>query len=252
MKAAYYISLAAAALAILAFSAPAPAATMDSRIVSSARKSYVFKTYLQGDDIRIDSKEGAVTLTGFIAASFHKTLAQETLAGLPGVRSVDNRLEVRGSSPTANSDMWLSDKVKITLLFHRSLNSGRTEVEVKDGVVTLRGSAISQEQKELTAEYARDVEGVKDVSNEMAVETAPAAVPRTTSEKIDDVSVAALVRMALLLHHSTSGAYTTVAVRRGVATVGGKARTAAEKDQVSRIVKDVNGVTAVKNLMTIK
>jgi hypothetical protein len=99
-----------------------------------------------------------------------KSLAHETVTGLPGVKSVNNRLELEGEPPTANSDAWLSAKVKATLLFHRSVSAGKTEVDVKDGIVTLRGDAASQAQKELTTEYAKDIEGVKDVKNEMTIE----------------------------------------------------------------------------------
>jgi osmotically-inducible protein OsmY len=142
--------------------------------------------------------------------------------------------------------------VKATLLFHWSVSASTTEVDVKDGIVTLRGNAVNQTQLELTAEYARDVEGVKDVKNEMIVLTTAEIKPRTTKEKIDDVSVAALVRMALVLHHSTSGIYTTIATRRGVVTVGGRAKSAVQKELVTKLIKDVNGVKKVKNRMTIE
>ena len=79
---------------------------------------------------------------------------------------------------------------------------------------------MNQAQKDLITEYAKDVEGVKDVVNEMTVSADKESAPRTTKEKIDDVSIAALVRMGLLLHHSTSGVYTTIATKRGVVTVG--------------------------------
>jgi hyperosmotically inducible protein len=250
MKAIYSLSLMAAAAALLVISVPAYATNMDDRIESSARKSYVFKTYLKDDDIKIESKDGAVTLTGIVSEEYHKTLAQETMAGLPGVKSVDNRLGIKGAPPTANSDAWLRDKVKITLLFHRSVSAGETEVDVKDGIVTLRGHAVSQAQKELTTEYARDVEGVKDVKNEMTL-SKTSKKKRTAGEKIDDASITAQVKMALLLHRSTSALNTTVVTKRGVVTVGGKARNAAEKDLVSKLVKDINGVKGVNNQMTI-
>lgn len=45
-----------------------------------------------------------------------------------------------------------------------------TEVNVaRNGIITLRGAADSQAQKELTTEYAKSVEGVNEVRNEMAV-----------------------------------------------------------------------------------
>jgi osmotically-inducible protein OsmY len=120
-----------AAVALLALSVPVHASKMDSRIELAAKQSYVFKTYLQGDDIKIQSSDGAVTLTGIVSENFHKSLAQETVADIPGVVSVDNRLEVKGAPPTANSDAWLRDKVKIALLFHRSVSARATEVYVK-------------------------------------------------------------------------------------------------------------------------
>ena len=252
MKAIYSLSLMVAAVALLAIDVPAYASKMDDRIESSARKSYVFKTFLKEDDIKIESKDGAVTLTGIVSHEYHKAMAQETMAGLPGVKSVDNRLEMRGAPPTANSDAWLRDKVKVTLLFHRSVSAAKTEVDVKDGIVTLRGHAVSQAQKELTTEYARDVEGVRDVKNEMTVSKTSKKTPRTTGEKIDDASITALVKLALLNHRSTSVLHTTVATKRGMVTVGGKARNTAEKDLVTKLANDINGVKGVKNRMTIE
>ena len=251
IKTKYSVALMVAAIILLVISVPVHASKMDDRIVSSARKSYVFKTFLKEDDIKIESRDGAVTLTGGVSHEYHKTLAEETMAGLPGVKSVDNRLELRGAPPTANSDAWLKDKVKVTLWFHRSVSAGKTEIDVKDGIVTLRGHAVSQAQKELTTEYARDVEGVKDVKNEMTLSKTSKNSRRTTGEKIDDASISAQVKMALLLHRSTSALNTTVATKRGVVTVGGKARNAAEKDLVSKLVTDINGVKSVKNRMTI-
>jgi hyperosmotically inducible periplasmic protein len=250
MKAIYSIALVAAATALLALGAPAYASKMDDRIESSAKKSYVFKTYLKEDDIKIESKNGAVTLTGIVASEYHKSMAQETMTGLPGVKSVDTRLEIKGAPPTANSDDWLRDKVKMTLLFHRSVSATKTEVDVKDGIVTLRGQATSQAQKELTTEYARDVEGVKDVKNDMTLYQTSKKARQTMGTKIDDASITAQVKMALLLHRSTSALSTTVTTKHGVVTVGGKAKNTAEKDLVTKLVDDVNGVKSVKNRMT--
>ena len=233
-------------------SMPVHASEMDDRIESSARKSYVFKTYLKGDDIKIQSKDGVVTLTGTVSEESHKSLAQETVAGLPGVKSVDNRLEVKGAPPSANSDAWLSEKVKATLLFHRSVSAGTTEVDVKDGIVTLRGDAASQAQKELTTEYAKDVEGVKDVKNEMTVSKTSEMTMARVGGKIDDASITAQVKMTLLFHRSTSALSTKVETNDGVVTMYGKASNAAEKDLVNKLVNDINGVKSVNNRMTIE
>jgi osmotically-inducible protein OsmY len=56
-----------AASTLLLASVPLRASQMDDRIESSAKKSYVFKHYLPDDAITIESKNGAVTLTGTVA-----------------------------------------------------------------------------------------------------------------------------------------------------------------------------------------
>ena len=149
------------------------ASKMDDRIESSAKNSYVFKTYLKGDDIKIKSMDGVVTLTGTVSEESHKSLAKETVVGLPGVKSVDNRLEFKGERPAENSDAWLSAKVITMLLLHRNVSGLKTEVNVKNGIVTLKGEATSQAQKDLATEYVKDVKGVKDVNNEMTMAKTP-------------------------------------------------------------------------------
>jgi hyperosmotically inducible periplasmic protein len=224
----------------------------DNGIEASAKKSYVFKTYLKDDSIVTESKDGAVTLKGTVAESSHKSLAQDTVEGLPGVKSVDNQLKVSGEIPADHSDGWLSTKVKSTLLFHRNVSAGGTDVHVKNGVVSLRGEASSQAQKELTGEYAKDTEGVNEVNNEMTVAKTPAWPSETIGERIDDASVTAQVKSSLLSHRSTSALKTKVATKDGVVTLSGNAKNAAEKALVTKLVTDINGVNNVINNMTIE
>lgn len=251
MKAKYSTSLMMAALALLGLGVSVHASSMDSRIESSARQSYVFKTYLQDDDIKIQSRDGAVTLTGVVSGNFHKSLAQETVTDLPGVKSVDNRLEIKGAAPTSNSDAWLQDKVRVTLMLHRSVSASTTRVDVKDGIVTLQGEAANQAQIDLTTEYAKDVEGVKGVNNEMIV-TKKTKTQQTLIEKIDDASITAQVKMTLLYHRSTSALNTKVVTNRGVVTLSGKAGNEAESNLAAKFANDVYGVKSVVNRMTVE
>ena len=251
MKSILPITLAVAVSTILITSTPLRAASTDSRIESSAAKSYVFKTYLKDDSITTESKDGAVTLTGTVAEASHKSLAQDTVAGLPGVKSVDNQLLVKGEQPAEHSDMWIGWKVKSALLFHRNVSATGTTVYVKDGIVTLQGEAASMAQKELTTEYAKDVDNVKEVKNEMTISKTPAAPDATLSDKIDDASITAEVKSSLLSHRSTSAMHTGVSTTDGVVTLTGIAKNDAEKSLVTKLTTDINGVTSVINNMTI-
>jgi hyperosmotically inducible periplasmic protein len=251
MKSTYPLALMVAASTLLVASASVRASDMDNRIESSAQKSYVFKTYLKGDSIKTESKDGAVILTGTVAEASHKSLAENTVESLPGVKSVDNQLKIKRESPAEHSDGWLSTKVKTALLFHRHVSASGTDVFVKDGVVSLRGEASSLAQKELTAEYAKDVEGVKEVKNEMTIAKTPAKPDETMGGKIDDASITAQVKSTLMSHLSTSALKTKVETTDGVVTVSGIAKNDAEKTLVTKLVTDINGVISVINNMTI-
>src|ERR1043166_6260518 len=126
MKSIYSLALLSATGALLVTSTSLRASEMDDRIESSAKKSYVFKTYLKDDSIKNESKNGVVTLTGTVAESSHRSLAENTVESLPGVKSVDNQLKVKGENHAEHSDGWLSMKVKTALLFHRNVSVTKT------------------------------------------------------------------------------------------------------------------------------
>jgi hyperosmotically inducible protein len=130
MKAMCRVTLMMAAVALLAISVPVHASTMDDRIESTARDSYVFKTYLKSDDIKIQSRDGVVTLTGIVSEEYHK----------------------------------------ITLLYHRSTSALKTKVETRRGVVTLSGKASNAAEVNLATKLADDINGVKSVKNLMTIE----------------------------------------------------------------------------------
>jgi len=245
------LTLAAVVSTMLITSTQARAADTDSRIESSAAKSYTFKTTLKDDSIKVDSKDGVVILTGTVANASDKSLAENTVASLPGVQRVNNQLVVSGEQPAEHSDAWITTKVKTALLFHRNVSATGTSVYTKDGVVTLQGEASSMAQKELTTEYAKDIDNVKSVNNEMTIATTPATAGETTGDKIDDASITAEVRSSLLSHRSTSALHTGVTTTDGVVTLTGVAKNDAEKSLVTKLATDINGVTSVINNMTV-
>jgi osmotically-inducible protein OsmY len=251
MKSTYPLALLAATSILLVTSASARASDTDSRIESSAAKSYVFKTVLKDDSIKTESKDGVVTLTGTVANASDKSLAENTVASLPGVVSVDNQLVVSGEQPAEHSDTWIGMKVKMALLFHRNVSATGTSVSVTNGIVTLNGEASSLAEKELTSEYAKDIDNVKEVRNEMTIAQTPVKVVNTDGGKIDDASITAEVKSSLMSQRSTSALRTTVSTTDGVVTLGGVAQNEAEKSLVTKLATDINGVTSVVNNMTI-
>jgi osmotically-inducible protein OsmY len=71
---------------------------------------------------------------------------------------------------SAPSDDHIYDQVRLKLAGDVTVNGGALEVDVKDGVVTLRGKVRTQKAKDKAAKVAGKVKGVKRVVNELVID----------------------------------------------------------------------------------
>jgi len=223
----------------------------DRDLEKSIGNLYAFKTLLRDNEVKIEAKDGAVTLTGLVSNEPQKLLAKEAAENHFGVKSVNNNLKITGGESADRADAILALNVKSILLYHRGVNGFGTTVSADAGKVTLTGEAINKAQRQLTTEYAEDVEGVTHVNNEMTVAKADKDEKETIGEKIDDASITAQIKVSLLFHRSTRVTKTQVKTEDGVVTLSGMAKNNAEKELVTKLVKDIKGVTSVNNRMTI-
>ena len=221
----------------------------DRKIEDAAKSSYNYRTVLE-DNVKVKASDGVVTLTGFVQDDEDKELAEDTVENLPGVVSVKNNLVVKSTYPE-HTDGWIALKIRSRLLVKSNVSATTTKVVAQDGVVTLSGTAENAAQKELTAAYAKDIDGVKSVKNDIVVkDNAPKG--QTTGEAIDDASITSQVKYALLSHKSTSARKTKVVTMDGVVAITGEAATDAEKSLVTKLAESVRGVKSVDNKMTVK
>jgi osmotically-inducible protein OsmY len=227
------------------------ASDTDRKIEAAAKASYNYRTVLE-DKVTVTANDGVVTLTGVVADKDLKSVAQDTVSDLPGVLRVDNQITL-DPALQEHSDAWIAWKIHYQLLVHADVSFSDTKVDVKDGVVTLTGTAESLAQKELTGEYAKETDWVKSVKNELVVK-APAAKPetKTIGESIDDASITSQVKYALFTHKSTSALKTKVTTTDGVVVITGEAANDAEKSLVGKLAQRIRGVKSVTNNMTVK
>lgn len=234
-----------AASPMLVFASPAT----DRKIEEAAKASYNYRTVLE-DHVKVKANDGIVTLTGAVQDEDDKDLAEDTVKNLPGVTAVKNEITIKETRPK-NSDSWIAFKIRSRLLVKAHVSATTTVVAVKDGVVTLTGTADNIAQKELTGVYAREIEGVKSVENDIVVKETPAP-GSTMGEKVDDASITSQVKYALLRHKSTSALKTKVTTTDGVVVITGEAASDAEKSLVTKLAEDIRGVKSVENNMTVK
>lgn len=230
---------------IALFASPAD----DRKIEAAAKASYNYRMVLE-DHVKVKAKDGVVTLTGTVQDKDDRALAADTVENLPGVRSVKNEITIKSRHPE-HSDAWIALKIRSRLLVKGNVSAATTTVAVKDGVVTLGGTADNLAQKELTAVYVKEIDHVKSVRNEIVVKD-KAPVTESIGEKMDDASITTQVKYALLSHKSTSALKTKVTTSDGVIGITGEAGSDAEKALVTKLAQDVRGVKSVSNHMTVK
>ena len=239
---------------LLATSLPATLALADHdtdhRIEVTAKGSYNFHVVLQ-DNVKADADNGVVTLKGKVQDKDQKALAEDTVSGLPGVVRVDNEITVEGGEPE-HTDGWIAFKIRSLLLVRANVSATNTHVDVHAGVVTLTGTADTVAQKELTEEYAKEVDGVQSVTDDISVNASPDSSKPTARDEVDDASITTQVKLALLGNRATSAVSTKVKTQGGVVTLSGAADNAAARDLASRLAQRVRGVVSVTNEMTTK
>lgn len=168
-------------------------------------------------------------------------------------------LLVAGARAADRPDSWITTKVKSELAAHKDVSALHTKVTTDDGVVTLTGSAKSTAEKQLTEQYASEVEGVKKVENRLVV-IGPRSRSRMEKEgagsaaldKLDDASITGRVKTALLAHRGTSALHTDVDTKDGVVTLNGTAESDAQKTLAEKVAKRVKGVRSVQNDLEVK
>ncbi len=242
----------------------------DKTAEKSIEQSYTYHSVLQGN-VKVSVDNGVAKLTGKVSDTNQKKLAEDTASGTSGVTSIDSRIKVDPDTKE-RSDDWIKFKAKTELLVRANVSSTNTKIDVVDGVVMLSGTAESTAQKELTEAYVKDIDGVKSVKNNLTVvtpaerksmsDTAADKIDNTTDkmrvstnrvgDKIDDASITAQVKYALLSHKSTSAVKTSVNTIDGNVIVSGEAASDAEKDLVTTLAKSVRGVQSVDNNMTVR
>lgn len=227
----------------------------DRQIEDAAKQSYNYRAVLNGK-VSASASDGVVTLKGTVQDHDQKALAEDTVSNLPGVVSVVDKIKVE-SEPSEHSDAWIAMKIRGELLVHSNVSATATKVDVSNGVVLLTGTVDNSAQKDLTEAYAKGIDGVRSITNDLVVKDNNSnsndnMSTSSTGEKMDDASITSQVKYQLLTHSSTSAIKTKVTTTDGVVMISGDANSDAEKDLVSKFASSIRGVKSVDNEMVVR
>jgi len=149
----------------------------DATITATVKSKLMWSKHTSGLKTSVVTKSGRVSLTGSADSSAAKKMAGSIAMNTRGVVSVNNALII--TKPAASdketvatvaaeaeqtiTDSWITAKVKLTLLYSSNVAGTDVHVTTEAGVVTLKGSLSSGEEKALAVELTQNVIGVKSV-----------------------------------------------------------------------------------------
>lgn len=255
-------------------------ADTDRQIEETAKSSHTFRRVLN-NEIEVKVRDGIATLTGRVGDLDQARLAEDTVADIKGVRRVDNQIKLDPKAGGA-SDEWLAVKIRSKLLLNRDISSRHTRVDVKDGIVTLTGTADSPAQKNRTESAIKEIAGVRQVRNHLEIvqrtadnrrdeqptktepplppgaglptgrDSPPARSVETSGSPIEDSAITTQIKFQLLANDDTNGLKTKIDTTGGQVVITGEAESDAQREMVTELARAVRGVSHVENRMTVK
>lgn len=153
----------------------------------------------------------------------------------------------------AITDTAITTKVKAKLIADNRTKTTKIGVETNNGIVTLSGKARSEKAKAAAEEIAKATDGVKSVTNDIAIGVKTTSVVTKTEdatneagEAISDTWITTKVKSSLLTDKKIKDGDVSVETNEGVVTLSGTVPTVAQKTAAIAKIKKLKGVKGVQ------
>jgi len=189
--------------------------------------------------VEISVHHGVVSLTGLVDSYAEKWAIERAVRRIVGVKDLRDCLHVRPPDTSAPNDL------RIARMANRALGwDVRVPIGIRahgtDGVLRLRGAVERFCQREAAEEAVRNLKGVRDIVNEIAL--LPAFPP---------AHLALEVEAALRRRLGSASRVIFVEAADGVVTLRGPVPTLATLGQIEHAVWSIPGVTQIDNQLQV-
>ena len=214
---------------------------------------------------------GHVTIRGEVDSAEDRATAVRIARQTEGVTEVEDLLRVT-EQPAATSgrdaprragerdstfddrlerpDLWITTKVQAKYFVDDEVRARNIDVDTRGGVVTLRGTVDSYAIRRQAVALARTTEGVREVRDELQVDTSLAEDQDALAE-VDDAWIATKIESKYFLDADVKGRTIDVNVADGVVTLTGSVETDSQKKTAEQIAGETEGVREVRNELQV-
>jgi osmotically-inducible protein OsmY len=211
---------------------------------------------------------GHVTLRGEVETAADRETAVRIARQTEGVTEIEDLLRVK-AEPAATSgrdaprsaiepdsafdgqpDLWVTTKIQAKYFIDDEVRARSIDVDTRGGVVTLRGTVDSYAIRRQAVALARNTEGVREVRDELQVDTSLAEVQDATAA-IDDAWIATKIQSKYFLDPDVKGRTIDVSAAGGVVTLTGSVESDAQRKTAEQIAGETDGVRGVRNELQV-
>lgn len=211
----------------------------DAFIQSQVEDTIKNTRFLHNADIDIETRNGEVTLVGFVDVLAEKWAAGKIVQMIPGVVSVDNSLTVAIDRQLEDNN--ITELIQEKLIANQLANVTAT---VKAGTAYLEGRVEILAAEEGAKEIAAQVPGVKEVISYINFEQG--------DFHTDDASVTNAVETELSRSTTVSARDVETSTCHGIVTLKGTVDTPAQKEAAVKIAAQVPGVKNINNYLNTR
>ncbi len=210
----------------------------NDELIDSVKDELARDPNVDSDAIAVSADDGVVRLRGTVGSVSEKHEAEKDAKRVSGVELVDNKLQLR---PLSNrEDAELRGEV-LQALARDALVPATVDARVKDGVVTLTGTADWQDQRDVAASVAARVVGVIEVVNEITL------TPKPNAQDVREAIEVAFKRNARARADGLS-----ITTSSETVTVKGKVGSWEDHDAAIEATRSAPGVTSVQDHITVE
>lgn len=210
----------------------------DHHLKTAVADELAWTPSVNAEGIAVSVDGGAATLAGHVGTYPEKEAALRAATRVHGVTTTVDRILVRhGHAIPADVDLA---REAMAVFDRRTVlvPKNSVQVDVRDQVITLRGSVDWNHEREAARRAVAALPGVSGVRNLITLRPAPGVTAAETKAQI----LAALAR-----HAPGSAQHVEVAVDDGQVTLTGQVLTPAERRSAEQTAWFAPGVTAVDN-----